>query len=59
MATRRIGSDLGFEGSLFKAVGWLRRKMEPSDYKHVVLGLIFRKLISDTFEMKRRELLAE
>ncbi|MCL6434390.1 MAG: type I restriction-modification system subunit M N-terminal domain-containing protein [Leptolyngbyaceae cyanobacterium HOT.MB2.61] len=33
--------------------------MEPSDYKHVVLGLIFLKHISDRFEARRRELEAE
>jgi len=53
------GSDLGFEASLFKAADKLRGNMEPSDYKHVALGLIFLKHISDSFEMKRRELLAD
>ena len=33
--------------------------MEPSDYKHVALGLIFFKHISDGFELKRQALLAE
>ncbi len=33
--------------------------MEPSDYKHVALGLIFLKHISDSFEAKRAELLAD
>jgi type I restriction enzyme M protein len=33
--------------------------MEPSDYKHVALGLIFLKHISDGFELKRQSLLAE
>jgi len=33
--------------------------MEPSDYKHVVLGLIFLKYISDAFEARHAELLAE
>ena len=53
------GSDLGFEASLFRAADKLRGNMEPSDYKHVALGLIFLKHISDSFEMKRRELLAD
>lgn len=53
------GSDLGFEASLFKAADKLRGNMEPSDYKHVALGLIFLKHISDSFELKRRELLAD
>ncbi|MEI6799707.1 MAG: class I SAM-dependent DNA methyltransferase [Pseudomonadota bacterium] len=52
-------SDLGFEASLFKAADKLRGSMEPSDYKHVALGLIFLRHISGTFEAKRASLLAE
>jgi type I restriction enzyme M protein len=59
MATIENGSDLGIEASLFKAADKLRGNMEPSDYKHVALGLIFLKHISDGFEVKRAELLAE
>ncbi len=53
------GSHLGFEAELFKAADKLRGNMEPSDYKHVALGLIFLKYISDAFEAKHRALLAE
>ena len=53
------GANLGFEADLFKAADKLRGNMEPSDYKHVALGLIFLKHISDSFEMKRAQLLAE
>ncbi len=53
------GGNLGFEAELFKAADKLRGNMEPSDYKHVVLGLIFLKYISDAFEAKHRALLAE
>ena len=53
------GSDLGFEAELFKAADKLRGNMEPSDYKHVALGLMFLKYISDAFEAKHNELLAE
>ena len=53
------GADLGFEAALFKAADKLRGNMEPSDYKHVALGLIFLKYISDAFEAKREALLAE
>jgi type I restriction enzyme M protein len=53
------GGDLGFEADLFKAADKLRGNMEPSDYKHVALGLIFLKHISDSFEAKRTELLAD
>jgi type I restriction enzyme M protein len=53
------GSQLGFEAELFKAADKLRGNMEPSDYKHVALGLIFLKYISDAFEAKHQALLAE
>ncbi|BAN50683.1 class I SAM-dependent DNA methyltransferase [Metapseudomonas resinovorans] len=53
------GGNLGFEAELFKAADKLRGNMEPSDYKHVALGLIFLKYISDAFEAKRKALLAE
>ena len=53
------GADLGFEVELFKAADKLRGNMEPSDYKHVVLGLIFLKYISDAFEEQYQRLMAE
>lgn len=53
------GGNLGFEAELFKAADKLRGNMEPSDYKHVALGLIFLKYISDAFEARRKALLAE
>ena len=53
------GGNLGFETELFKTADKLRGNMEPSDYKHVALGLIFLKYISDAFEAKHKALLAE
>ena len=53
------GGDLGFEAELFKVADKLRGNMEPSDYKHVVLGLIFLKYISDAFDTKYQALMAE
>ena len=53
------GGDLGFESDLFKTADKLRGNMEPSDYKHVALGLIFLKYISDAFKAKHKALLAE
>lgn len=53
------GGNLGFEADLFKAADKLRGNMEPSDYKHVALGLIFLKYISDAFEAKHKALLAD
>lgn len=49
----------GFESELFKAADKLRGNMEPSDYKHVALGLIFLKYISDAFEAKHKALLVQ
>jgi len=56
---RRNGANLGFEARLWAAADKLRGNMEPSDYKHVALGLIFLKYISDAFEAKRAALLEE
>ena len=53
------GNTLGFEAQLWAAADKLHGNMEPSDYKHVVLGLIFLKYISDAFESKRADLLAD
>ena len=52
------GGNLGFEAELFKAADKLRGNMEPSDYKHIALGLIFLKHISDSFEAKHAALMA-
>ena len=53
------GGNLGFEADLFSAADKLRKNLEPSDYKHVVLGLVFLRHISNAFETKRELLLAE
>ncbi len=53
------GTTLGFEAQLWAVANKLHGNMEPSDYKHVVLGLIFLKYISDAFESKRADLLAD
>jgi type I restriction enzyme M protein len=57
--TNKNGGTLGFEAEMFKAADKLRGNMEPSDYKHVALGLIFLKYISDAFEARHTALLAE
>ena len=44
---------------MFLAADKLRQNLEPSDYKHVVLGLVFLKHVSVAFEAKHAELLAE
>ena len=53
------GANLGFEQKLWAAADKLRGHMDASEYKHVVLGLIFLKYISDAFEEKHAALLKE
>lgn len=52
-------ADIGFEKQIWNAACVLRGNMDASEYKNVVLGLIFLKYISDRFEEKHRELVAE
>ena len=52
-------ANLGFEAKLWQAADALRNNMDAAEYKHVVLGLIFLKYISDAFEAKHAELDAE
>ena len=53
------GATLGFEATLWAAADKLRGNMDSAEYKHVVLGLIFLKYISDAFEELHAKLLAE
>ena len=53
------GASLGFEAELFLTADGLRQNLEPSEYKHVILGLVFLKYISDAFETKHARLLTE
>ncbi|MDP9227257.1 MAG: type I restriction-modification system subunit M, partial [Actinomycetota bacterium] len=48
--------DLGFEATLWLTADKLRGNLDSGEYKHVVLGLIFLKYISDAFEEKRAAL---
>jgi type I restriction enzyme M protein len=50
--------NIGFEAKLWQAADKLRSNMDASEYKHVVLGLIFLKYISDTFEEHHAKLVA-
>ncbi|MGA3059844.1 MAG: type I restriction-modification system subunit M N-terminal domain-containing protein, partial [Candidatus Bathyarchaeia archaeon] len=43
------GANLGFEAKLWMTADKLRNNMDAAEYKHVVLGLIFLKYISDAF----------
>ena len=53
------GANLGFEAKLWQMADGLRNNMDAAEYKHVVLGLIFLKYISDAFEAKHTELEAD
>ncbi|MGB8218518.1 MAG: class I SAM-dependent DNA methyltransferase [Candidatus Methanoperedens sp.] len=53
------GANLGFEEKLWQAADKLRNNMDAAEYKHVVLGLIFLKYISDAFEEKNQFLIRE
>lgn len=53
------GSTLGFEAKLWQAADKLRNNMDAGEYKHVVLGLIFLKYISDAFEQQHTKLLVD
>lgn len=52
-------THIGFEEKLWSAADKLRSHMDAAVYKHVVLGLIFLKYVSDAFEDRYQELLAE
>ena len=57
--TTTNGANLGFEATLWKAADKMRSNMDAAEYKHVVLGLIFLKYISDAFEEKHQQLIAQ
>jgi type I restriction enzyme M protein len=56
--TRDSSAHLGFEAKLWLAADKLRNNMDAAEYKHVVLGLIFLKYISDKFEEMHAQLTA-
>jgi type I restriction enzyme M protein len=52
-------TDLDFADTLWKSADSLRGQVDAAEYKHVVLGLLFLKYISDSFEDRRERLKAE
>jgi type I restriction enzyme M protein len=54
----KSSASLGFEAKLWLAADKLRSNMDAAEYKHVVLGLIFLKYISDTFEEHHAKLVS-
>ena len=56
MAKNNNSANFWFENQLWAGADKLRGHMDASEYKHVVLGLIFLKYISDTFQAKYEKL---
>lgn len=52
-------ADIGFEKQLWAAANALRGNLDAAEYKNVVLGLIFLKYLSDRFDERYQELVAE
>lgn len=56
MSEKITGANLGFEKEIFTAANKLRGNIDAAEYKNVVLGLIFLKYISDSFEERYKKL---
>jgi type I restriction enzyme M protein len=57
--TNNTAANIGYEAQLWQMADALRGSMDAAEYKHVTLGLLFLKYISDAFEEKHAALLAE
>ncbi len=57
--TDKNTADIGFENKIWDAACVLRGNLDASEYKNVILGLIFLKYISDRFEEKHKALIEE
>jgi type I restriction enzyme M protein len=57
--SKNNGANVGYEQQLWQMADALRGSMDAAEYKHVVLGLIFLKYISDAFEEQHGKLEAE
>ena len=56
---KKVIKQKSIEETLWQSCDKLRGSVEPAEYKHVVLGLIFLKFASDKFEERRKELIAD
>ncbi len=56
---KKSTADIGFEDKLWQAADVLRGNLDAAEYKNVVLGLIFLKYLSDRFDERYKELVAE
>lgn len=59
MAKSKTKKEKSIEEALWESANKLRGSVEPSEYKHVVLSLIFLKYVSDKFEERKQELINE
>ena len=59
LATKNDGATVGYEAQLWQMADALRGSMDAAEYKHVCLGLLFLKYISDAFEEQHAKLVAE
>ena len=57
--TKKAKAKKGFEETLWDTANQLRGSVESSEYKHVVLSLVFLKFISDKFETRRKKMIAD
>lgn len=55
----KVKKQISFEDALWGACDKLRGTVEPAEYKHVVLSLIFLKFVNDKFEARRKELVVD
>ena len=55
----KVKQEKSMEAALWESANKLRAAVEPSEYKHVVLSLIFLKYASDKFEERKQELISK
>ena len=56
MSKKSETNDVDFKATLWKSADKLRNQMDAAEYKHIVLGLIFLKYISDTFDIQKNKI---
>ena len=57
-AKKNSGATVGYEAQLWQMADALRGSMDAAEYRHVALGLLFLKHISDAFEEQRAKLVS-
>jgi type I restriction enzyme M protein len=56
MTKKSVTKKIDFKETLWKSADKLRNQMDAAEYKHIVLGLIFLKYISDTFDIQKNKI---